>query len=57
VQGEPPEGDDRPAYRDRIGTVGPVLLFMGLVLGLGLYIPPPLEALLREAAALVEVSR
>jgi hypothetical protein len=34
-----------------------LLLFMALVLGLGLYIPPKLEALLREAAAQVEGTR
>ena len=32
-------------------------LFMALVLLLGLYIPPPLESLLREAAAFLEVGR
>ena len=35
----------------------PILLFMALVLLLGLYIPPPLESLLREAAASLEVKR
>ena len=35
----------------------PILLFMALVLLLGLYIPPPLESLLREAAAFLEVKR
>ena len=34
-----------------------ILLFMALVLLLGLYVPPPLESLLREAAALLEVQR
>src|SRR5205085_11689318 len=38
---------------DRASTAVPILLFMGLVLMLGVYIPPPLESLLREAAALV----
>jgi hydrogenase-4 component F len=57
VQGEPPDPADHPVYQDRLATVGPVLLFMALVLGLGLYIPSSLESLLREAAALVEGSR
>lgn len=39
------------AYRDSIGTCAPIFLFMALVLLLGLYIPSPLDALLREAAA------
>jgi len=43
--------------RDSISTGVPVLLFMALVLLLGLYIPPPLESLLREAAAFVEGTR
>ena len=40
-----------------MSTGGPILLFMALVLLLGLYIPPPLETLLREAAASLEVKR
>jgi hydrogenase-4 component F len=52
LQGE----SDRPAAAgDSIGTGAPILLFMALVLLLGLYIPPPLERLLRDAAALLEV--
>jgi hydrogenase-4 component F len=54
VQGNPPAPTIENGYRDTIATVGPVLLFMSLVLLLGLYIPPPLESLLREAASLVE---
>ncbi len=48
---------DAPAggFRDTLGTGLPILLFLGLVLLLGLYIPPPLETLLREAAAFLEV--
>ena len=42
-------------FRDSFGTAGPILLFLALVLLLGLYIPPPLESLLREAAAFLEV--
>ena len=44
-------------YRDSLSTGGPILLFMALVLLLGLYVPPPLESLLREAAAFLEVKR
>ena len=51
VQGEPRA--DRPAtgFRDTALTVGPPLVLLGLVLLLGLYIPPPLQALLDEAAS------
>jgi hydrogenase-4 component F len=51
------QGKSEPAepggYRDTLRTGGPILLFMALVLFLGLYIPPPLESLLHEAAALL----
>src|SRR5438874_360642 len=50
-------GKEPNAFRDSISTGAPVLLFMALVLLLGLYIPPPLESLLREAAAFLEVGR
>jgi len=50
-------GKETNAFRDSISTGAPVLLFMALVLLLGLYIPPPLESLLREAAAFLEVGR
>jgi hydrogenase-4 component F len=44
-------------FRDSVATGAPVLLFLALVLLLGLYIPAPLETLLRDAAALVEGKR
>ena len=51
------EDDEAYGHLDSIGTVGPVLLFMALVLLLGLYIPAPLDAVLWEASALLGVSR
>jgi hydrogenase-4 component F len=57
VQGTPAEQQEATDYHDRISTVAPILLFMALVILLGLYVPPPLEALLHEAAALLEVNR
>jgi hydrogenase-4 component F len=50
VQGEPPEetGSD---YRDSFLTVAPIVILMMIVTCLGVWLPPPLEALLREAAA------
>jgi hydrogenase-4 component F len=55
VQGTPavpalPEG-----FRDSFAISFPILLFMALVLMLGLFIPPQLDALLREAARFLEV--
>jgi hydrogenase-4 component F len=51
VQGEPPpSAPPRPA-REPWLTVAPVAVLLALVLGLGVYIPAPLEHLLRAAAA------
>jgi hydrogenase-4 component F len=52
---EPSAAGDTPRYRDTIGTTGPILLFMALVLMVGVYIPSPIEALLGEAVAFLEV--
>ncbi len=57
VQGEPSEPKQPNGFRDSVSTCFPILLFMALVLLLGLYIPPPLEELLRDAAAFLEVKR
>lgn len=57
VQGEPGPVAKPGTPRDRLATAAPILLFMALVLLLGVYIPPPLEALLRDAAALLEARR
>jgi hydrogenase-4 component F len=59
VQGEPPD-DRRPdksvdeTFHDSFQTVAPAIGFLALVLMLGLYLPPPLSALLHDAAAFVE---
>ncbi len=55
VQGEPPAYEEAHRYRDNAATCVPILLFLALVLLLGVYLPPPLEALLRDAAASLEV--
>jgi hydrogenase-4 component F len=57
VQGNAPEQTQPNGFRDSISTSVPILLFMALVLLLGLYVPPPLDSLLREAAALLEGKR
>ncbi len=58
VQGDSSKQEDPPnGYHDSISTGGPILLFMAFVLLLGLYVPPPLESLLREAAAFLEVKQ
>jgi hydrogenase-4 component F len=44
-------------FQDSVSTGAPILLFLGLVLLLGVYVPPPLESLLREAATFLEGER
>jgi hydrogenase-4 component F len=56
VQGNAPDEAPPGDFHDGLLTGAPILMFMALVLVLGLYVPPPLEALLREAARLVEVN-
>jgi hydrogenase-4 component F len=56
VQGNAPDRHNTNGFHDSFSTGAPILLFMGLVLLLGLYIPPPLESLLREAVAFLEGS-
>jgi hydrogenase-4 component F len=57
VQGVPTPQTEPIGYRDTVSTGAPILLFMALVLLLGLYVPPALEDLLREAAASLEGKR
>jgi hydrogenase-4 component F len=57
AQGEPSEQARASRFRDSLATGAPVLALLGLVVLLGVYVPPPLEALLREAARSLEVSR
>ena len=54
VQGEPPTSPDT-GIRDSLSTTAPILLCMACVLLLGVYIPPPLDGLLREATAFLGV--
>jgi hydrogenase-4 component F len=57
VQGPAPEQTAPNGFHDTVGTCAPILIFMALVLLLGVYIPQPLESLLRDAAAFLEVTR
>jgi hypothetical protein len=54
VQGTPPEAEATSAFRDTLATSLPIVLFMALVVLLGICVPQPLEALLRDAAAFLE---
>jgi hydrogenase-4 component F len=57
VQGTPVQDTKGNGYHDSLRTGGPILLFMALVLLLGLYIPEPVESLVREAASFLEGKR
>ena len=50
VLGKIPGDIEKTPYRDTVHTVLPPLLLMGAILVLGLWIPAPLQQLLREAA-------
>jgi hydrogenase-4 component F len=54
VQGEPSADVVRPR-RERFLTVAPVAVLLAMVLGLGVYLPPPLGRLLHQATAFLEV--
>lgn len=50
VQGRVPVGIEESRYHESFLTVAPIFCFMALVLLVGLYLPPPLDALLKSAA-------
>lgn len=55
VLGAPSQEQAKTGFRDRFSTSAPIVLLLALLLAVGLYVPPPLESLLREAAAVLEV--
>ncbi|MCC6751435.1 MAG: hydrogenase [Deltaproteobacteria bacterium] len=57
VQGTPREDLPDTGFRDSIGTVGPALILLIAVVVLGVWVPPGLDAALRDAANLVETGR
>jgi hydrogenase-4 component F len=54
VQGEPPEGTWPGEAPEGFLTVAPAVACLALVLVLGLYIPPPVNGLLRDAARFLD---
>jgi hydrogenase-4 component F len=54
VQGTPSEQAWATDIRDSFHTGAPILVLAGLVVMLGLYIPPPLETLLHDAVRFLE---
>ncbi len=57
VQGEPSAAAKDRGYKERILTVGPPVAFLALVLLMGVYIPRPINTLLRDATSFLELSR
>jgi hydrogenase-4 component F len=57
VQGPQSDQGRATEFRDTVLTVGPPLVLLMVVLLLGVYIPAPLESLLRSAAETLEVGR
>ena len=54
VQGRAPKQVQNTPYRDGLLTAAPVVIFMGIVLLLGLYIPAPLSGMLNDAVRFLE---
>jgi len=55
IMGATPVESEETSYRDTIGTVGPPLGLLLLIVLLGVWIPAPLMTILNDAAALLEV--
>lgn len=57
VQGKPREDLPETGFHDSLGTVGPALLLLIAVVVLGVWVPPALDAALKEAVLFVETGR
>jgi hydrogenase-4 component F len=57
VQGKPRDDLPDTGFHDNVGTVAPAALLLIAVVVLGVWVPPGLEAALRDAAAFVETGR
>ena len=55
VQGEPSEKAMSSKHKEGFATVAPIMAFLGLVLILGVYVPPSLSAALWKAVAFIEM--
>jgi hydrogenase-4 component F len=56
AQGRPPTEAAASSYRDGFLTTAPALILLALVLLLGLWIPVPLESLMRDAASFMQAA-
>ncbi len=57
VQGEPSAKAVASVYQDRFFTTAPIVVFLGLVLLLGIYLPSPVNDSLQRAADFIEMKR
>jgi hydrogenase-4 component F len=57
VQGMPPKFSGSAKFRDGMRTGLPIIIAMAIVLVLGLYIPQPLDKIIRNAAVMLEVEK
>jgi hydrogenase-4 component F len=57
VQGLPPKLSGSAKFRDGMRTGLPIIIAMAIVLVLGLYIPQPLDKIIREAVAMLEAEK
>jgi hydrogenase-4 component F len=55
VQGEPDGETSKNGYKDNFFTLAPIVVFMGLVVLLGVYLPSPLSQALTRAASFIEM--
>jgi len=55
VQGEPSQKALSSKHKEGFTTVAPIMAFLGLVLILGVYVPPSLSAALSKAVAFIEM--
>jgi hydrogenase-4 component F len=57
VQGARPKLVDDNKFRDGLLTGLPIVIAMAIVLALGLFIPQPLDAIIRDAVAMLEAKK
>jgi hydrogenase-4 component F len=55
VQGEPSDEAKHSDYKDNFFTLAPIVAFLGLVLLLGVYLPPGISHALDHAASFIEM--
>lgn len=57
VQGTPKGDPPENGFKDSLGTVGPALVLLAVVVLLGVWVPPALDGALADAARFVEAGR